>query len=57
MKHYDIAVCCGGVAAALACDRHADPAEIPAADLQRELRKTGGIIHIAEGRDFRAPGF
>ena len=52
MKHFDVAVCGGGiagVAAALAAENMVAPQEIPAAEVQKEIIRNGGIIHIADG--------
>ncbi len=39
-----------GTAAAMACSRGIDPADLPVADLQKELVNNGCILHIADAR-------
>lgn len=43
-----------GVAASMASEQGIDPKAIPVKALQKELEKTGGIMHIADGYDFKA---
>jgi hypothetical protein len=43
-----------GVAASMASEQGIDPKDIPVKELQCELEKTGGIMHIADGYDFKA---
>ena len=43
-----------GVAASMASEQGIDPKDIPVKALQKELEKTGGIMHIADGYDFKA---
>ena len=40
-----------GAAAAMAIDRGIDPAEVPVADLQADLRQNNVILHIAESKE------
>ena len=41
-----------GVAAAMASEQNSDPAELAVESLQKELAKTGGIMHISDGFTF-----
>ena len=43
-----------GVAASMASEQGIDPKDIPVKALQKELEKTGGIMHIADGYDLKA---
>ena len=40
-----------GTAAAMAAERGIDPADLPVADLQKELQRHGVILHIADGQE------
>ena len=40
-----------GMAAAMASERGIDPADLPVADLQKELQRNGVILHISDGQE------